>query len=186
MSTFKPLHDFLVVPHGNEYVREKKGIIISSSIESHKNVNRVAEVVSVPMGYMGQIKKGDLVIVHHNVFRTYSDMKGYERKSNEYFKDNLYLVNQNKIYLVKKNDSWRSFDDYCFVIPQKEKENKMVSLGKLESNTGIVMYGNESLQDNGVLEGDKIGFTDDSEYEFEIDDVLMYRMKTKDICIKFN
>ena len=186
MSIFKPLNKFLVKPHGEEYIREKNGIIVSASNESHKDVNRIGEVIATPIGYDGQISPGDLVILHHNVFRTYSDMKGYERKSNEYFKDNLYLVEKQKIYLVKKYNDWDSFDDYCFVIPREEEAKKSVSLGKYESNTGVISYDNKSLRDRGVAKGDLVGFTDDSEYEFEIDDTLMYRMKTKDICVKLN
>ena len=186
MSTIKPLEKFLVKPYGDsEYIREKKGVIVTSSIENHMDVNRIGVVVETPISYKGDISPGDVIIIHHNIFRSYYDMKGYERKSREYFKDNLYLVDENQIYLVKKNNNWNSFDHFCFVSP-KEEEKKMVALDKYESNQGVVVFSNKHLEFMGIGKGDDVAFVDDSEYEFEIDDVKMYRMKTKDICIKLN
>jgi len=186
MSIFNPLNKFLIQPHGqSEYNKEKNGVIVTSSIESHKDVNRIGEVVEVPVGYEGEISKGDLVVIHHNIFRSYYDMKGYERKSREHFKDNLYLVDIYQIYLVKKDSDWFSFDEFCFVAPEKEKEEG-VFLGRYNNNIGTIKYANKTLVDMGIKSGDRVGFTDDSEYEFEINDLLLYRMKTKDICIKIN
>jgi len=72
MSTFNPLQKFLITPNGNsEYNREKKGVIVTSSIENHKDVNRIGRVENVPVGYDGDIAIGDLVVIHHNVFRSY-------------------------------------------------------------------------------------------------------------------
>ena len=186
MSIFNPLQKFLIKPQGqSEYNREKNGVVLTSSIENHKDVNRIGEIVEVPLAYEGDISPGDLVVVHHNVFRSYYDMKGYERKSREYFKDNLYLVDITQIYLVKKDSSWSSFDDFCFVTP-KEEEQESVSLDKYEKNIGVMAYSSKSLMHSGVNNGDQVAYTDDSEYQFTIDDQLMYRMRTKDICIKFN
>jgi len=56
-----------------------KDFIISSSQEDHTVTNRIGIVESVPIGYDGNIKPGDQIIVHHNVFRIYYDMKGNER-----------------------------------------------------------------------------------------------------------
>ena len=37
-------------------------------------------------------------------------------------------------------------------------------------------------QDLGVLDGSKINFLKDSEYEFDIDGEILYRMRSSDIC----
>ena len=37
------------------------------------------------------IKEGDEIVIHHNVFRRYYDIKGKEKNSSKYFKDNLYF-----------------------------------------------------------------------------------------------
>mgnify|MGYP003629365047 FL=1 len=76
-STFQ----FLVKPvDGVRYSHTKKigekDFIISSSQEDHKATNRYAEVLSIPIVYSGEIKVGDTLIVHHNVFRKYYDMNG--------------------------------------------------------------------------------------------------------------
>lgn len=185
MLTFRPTRAFLISPKNNqEYNREKGGVIITSSIENAKDVNRFGIIEKTPLSYIGDLKEGDEVVLHHNVFRSYYDMKGNERKSNEYFKDNLYLVPSNKIYLVKKNNNWISFDDYCFVSPKGE-ENMEVSLGAYELHKGTVKYTNENLINQGLKYGLEIGYTKDSEYEFEIDGEKLYRMRRKDVCVEF-
>ena len=39
-----------------------------------------------------KLKKGDEVIVHHNIFRRWYNMRGEEKNSSTHFKDNLYFV----------------------------------------------------------------------------------------------
>ena len=186
MLTFRPTKSFLVKPKNNqEYNREKNGVIITSSIENAKDVNRFGIIEKTPLSYTGDLIEGDEVVLHHNVFRSYYDIKGNERKSNEYFKDNLYLVSSNKIYLVKKNNNWVSFDDYCFVSPKAE-ENMAVSLGAYELHKGTVKYTNDNLICQGLTDGMEIGYTKDSEYEFEVDGEILYRMRRKDICVEFS
>ena len=186
MFSFRPTRAFLITTKDNqEYNREKEGVIVSSSIENAKDVNRFGVIQKIPLNYDGDLQEGDEVVVHHNVFRSYYDMKGYERKSREYFKDNLYLVDKSRIYLVKKGGDYISFDDYCFVSPKGE-ENMEVTLGAYELHKGTIVYTNEQLSDQGIDTGMEVGYTKDSEYEFEIEGELLYRMKRKDICIKFN
>ena len=71
----KSLYDFIVKPIGETYNNEinidKKKLILNSKIESWKFVNRFAEVVEIPKAFKTPIKKGDTVIVHQNVFRTF-------------------------------------------------------------------------------------------------------------------
>ena len=84
---------FIVEPVGGksyDNVRES-GLIISTSKEDHKATNRFATVINTPIGYDGPIEAGDTLVVHHNVFRSYYDMKGKERKSMSHLKDNLYI-----------------------------------------------------------------------------------------------
>lgn len=73
---------FIVEPVGGksyDNVRDN-GLIVSSSKEDHKATNRFALVINTPIGYTGPVSIGDTVVVHHNVFRTYFDMKGEKRK----------------------------------------------------------------------------------------------------------
>ena len=73
--------------------------IISSSQEDHTATNRFAVVASTPSYYNGEIKKGDLLIVHHNVFRKYYDMKGVEKFGPSYFCDDLYIIGEDQYFL---------------------------------------------------------------------------------------
>ena len=47
------------------------------------------------------IKIGDIVVIHQNVFRTFYDMKGKKKKSRSYFKDDLYFCAIDQVYLYK-------------------------------------------------------------------------------------
>ena len=66
-------------------------IITSTSEEDHKFSNRRAEVMEVPVGYDGPIKIGDTLLVHHNVFKYYNDMRG-RRKSGKSFLRMTYFL----------------------------------------------------------------------------------------------
>ena len=71
---------FIVKPmNGKRYDNTKNigGIdfIVSTSEEDHKFSNRFAEVVEVPLGYKGPIQSGDTLLVHHNAFKFYNDVR---------------------------------------------------------------------------------------------------------------
>jgi len=75
---------FIVEPYnGRRYDNIKKigdvNLIISSSKEDHTVSNRFAKVISTPINYSGEIVPGDILLVHHNVFKFYNDMKGVEK-----------------------------------------------------------------------------------------------------------
>jgi len=72
---------FIVTPlEGKRYSNTKSiggiDLIISTSQEDHKYSNREAEVKELPLGYNGPIQEGDILLVHHNVFKYYNNMKG--------------------------------------------------------------------------------------------------------------
>ena len=114
-----PRWDYLIKPYGKQYNNTKKianlEFTVNTSIEDATFVNRLGIVCAVPNG--GQIPLDSIVVVHHNVFRTYLDMKGRKRKSNEYFRDEQYLVNPNRIYMYNEGDGWKTTEEYCFINP---------------------------------------------------------------------
>ena len=180
---------FIVKPlKGRRYDNTKEiaglELVVSTSEEDHMFSNRYAEVIELPIGYTGEVKVGDTLLVHHNVFRTYLDVKGNKRKSNEYFRDQYYLVDPSKIYLYADEESWKTTDDYCFVSPVDYIQNSEIyrSDKEKEEHVGIIKYGSIP----NVKKNQTVGFTKNSEYEFEIDGEKLYRMKNSDICIKFN
>ena len=50
---------------------------------------------------------------------------------------------------------------------------------------GELVYSNDYLRSLGVTEGDVVGFTPESEYEFNIENKKLYRIKSNDINIKY-
>ena len=114
--------NFIVRPkEGRRYDNIKKigGIdfITSTSKEDHKSSNRFAEVVSTPISYDGDIKPGDTIVVHHNVFKYYYDMKGREKSGRSFLKDDLFLIDPYQYYLYNDGNGWKCDDRFCFVKP---------------------------------------------------------------------
>ena len=183
----KPRYHYLIKPVGSEYNNTKNiggvELTVNATIENAKFVNRIGEVISVP-DENEELQVGDIVVVHHNVFRTYLDMKGRKRKSNEYFRDENYLVPYNRIYLYKRDGKWKSINNYCFVRPiDYVQSSEILRTDKNEEHVGEVVYSNVFLNKSGIEDGDLIGFTKNSEYEFEIEGEKLYRMQTNDVCL---
>jgi hypothetical protein len=183
----RSVYDFIIKPVGKRYDNEVKvgehTLITNSSIESFKHVNNIAEVVETPVAFATPIRKGDLIMVHHNVFRVFYDMKGIKKNSRSFLKDNLFFCAVDQVYLYKRTDTWKSFGDRCFVAPVKNKD--ILSADKVADLIGILKIGNSSLEESGINPGDIIGFTPNSEWEFVVDNQIMYCMKSNDIVIKY-
>ena len=85
------LFDFIVTPVKSRYNNTKKlgdkELILNTEIFTHKNVNRNAIVIATPRAVETDIKPGDEVIIHHNVFRRFNDIRGEEKNSRSYFKE---------------------------------------------------------------------------------------------------
>ncbi len=182
----KSVFDFIVEPYGQRYNNEvkvgDKSLIINTQIETFKAVNNIAKVIEVPLSYKTPVKKGDLIMIHHNVFRRWYNVKGEEKNSKSYFKDGLYFVQQDQVYLYKSKDKWKSFGDRCFVAPLKDN---VEIHNVLEQNLiGVLKYGNSALEALEINEGDLIGYKPFGEYEFLVDGQRLYCMKSNDIVIK--
>ena len=134
-------------------------IITSTSQEDFKFSNREAEVVETPLGYKGPIKVGDILLVHHNVFKYYYDMKGKQRSGKSFFKDDLFFIDEEQYYMYKRDGQWTPVKRYCFVEPVDVEDS----------------YIFKPLSE-GVKNGDRITFQPDSEYEFTVDGEKLYRM----------
>ena len=181
------LYDFIVEPVGEKYSNTvkvgNKELVVNTKIENWKFVNRIAKVIKTPLAFKTLIKKGDLVVVHQNVFRTFYDMKGVKKKSRSYFKDNLYFCAIDQVYLYKNNKGYHSFGDRCFIQPIKD--NQDLTLDKERSLIGILKYGNSSLNKLEITPGDIVGYTPNGEWEFLVDNERLYCMKSNDIVIKY-
>tara|TARA_R100001594_G_scaffold5008_7_gene16351 strand:- start:1028 stop:1618 length:591 start_codon:yes stop_codon:yes gene_type:complete len=174
--------DFVIEPKGNRYNNTTKvgdkDLILNTEIFNHQFVNREAIVKSIPTVFKTNIKPGDTVIVHHNVFRRWHDVRGKERNSRSFFNENTYLVKPDQIFLYKTNGNWIAPKGYCFVQPIKERN--VLNVDGEESCIGIIKY-----TDGFYQKEDLVGFTPQSSYEFIIDDKRLYRVMTKFITIKY-
>jgi len=183
----RSVFDFIVKPVGSRYDNsikvDDKELILNTKIESFKSVNNIAEVVAIPLAYKTDIKVGDTVVIHHNVFRRFYDMKGKQKNSRSYFREDLYFVDSDQIYLYKTDTEWKSFGDRCFVKPLKNID--YLKLDKEQRLIGILKYGNDSLKALEINPGDLVGYTPFGEYEFIIDNQRLYCMKSNDIVIKY-
>ena len=85
----KSVYNFVVTPKGNRYNNTKKvgdsELILNTEIFNHQYINRQATIISTPIIGSTDIQVGDDVIVHHNVFRRWHNVKGIEKNSRAYF-----------------------------------------------------------------------------------------------------
>jgi hypothetical protein len=158
--------------------------IVSTSEEDHKFSNRYAEVVELPLGYDGPVSIGDILLVHHNVFKFYNDMKGRQKSGKSFFRDDTFFIEPDQFFMYKHGDVWHSYDRYCFVKPMAAVDSYIKKPFTEEPLMGVMVYPNEYLISQGVASGDTICFKPDSEYEFNIDGQKLYRMFDHQITIK--
>ena len=178
----KSVYNFVVTPIGKRYNNvktvEDKELILNTEIFNHQYVNRNAKVISTPIIGDTKIKINDEVILHHNVFRKWHNIKGIEKNSKNYFNENTYIVYPDQIFLYKQNNQWLSPKGFCWVKPIKNQDKYNNS--ETHENIGIIKY-----TDNTFKINDLIGFTPSSDYQFIIDGELLYRVYTKFITIKY-
>jgi len=177
------VYGFVIKPKGERYNNSTKvgdkELIINAEIFNHQYVNREAVVVSCPkIGDNLGIKPGDTILVHHNVFRRWHDIKGIERNSKAYFSEDTYIVHQDQIFLYKNTGNWKAPKGYCFVQPIKNNDN--YSPEEEKPLIGIVKY-----TDGTVEKEDLVGFRPGSKYEFIVDSQRLYRVLSNFITIKY-
>ena len=158
--------------------------ILSTSEEDYKFSNRYAEVVELPLGYTGPIEIGDTLLVHHNAFKFYNDMRGRQKSGRSFFKDDLFFIEMDQFFMYKKEDKWFAYDRYCFVKPIPATESFINKPFKEEPLMGRMVYPNDYLLSQGINSGDLVCFAPDSEYEFNVDGEKMYRMYDHQITVK--
>ena len=179
----KSVYNFVVTPKGERYNNKKKigdsELILNTEIYNHQFVNRTAIVKSIPLIGDTDIQPGDEVIVHHNVFRRWHDVKGKEKNSRSYFNESTYFINHDQIFLYKRNEKWIAPKGYCFVKPLKAIDQFNIESEK--PLQGIVKYSDGTVEVN-----DLVGFRPSSEYEFIVDGERLYRVLSNFITIKYD
>ena len=119
----KSLFKFVIKPKNGRYNNEKKigdkNLLLNTELQNHQYVNRNGFVLSKPINEETNIEVGDEVIVHHNVFRRFYDIRGTEKNSSSYFTEDKYLCALDQVFLYKRNNKWYAPEGYCFVKPLK-------------------------------------------------------------------
>ena len=105
------------------------------------------------------------------------------KKFCSFLKENEYLVTQDQIFAYKRNENWECLPEYCFVKPLYK--NDKWALKTDENLSGVLTYSNDGLSSLGVSIGDVVGFTPDSEYEFEVEGEKLYRILSNHITINY-
>ena len=135
--------------------------------------------MSIPIIGDTDIKPGDEVIVHHNVFRRWHNVKGIEKNSRSYFNESTYFITQDQIFLYKRNGEWNAPKGFCFVKPLKEIDDPL-NVNIERPLIGIVKYSDDTVKVNEL-----VGFRPNSEYEFIVDGERLYRVLSNFITIKY-
>jgi len=183
--------DFIVEPLDGRYNSTMSvgdtELILNTELQNHNYVNRIGTVLQVPYFNETEIEIGDLVIVHHNIFRRFRDIRGTEKNSKSYYEEDKYFVQPDQLYGYSKKDSkskkniWFACKGFNFVSPLKE--TKMFTTKFEKPLVGILTIKDKNLI--GVEQGDLVGFTPSSEYEFMIGTERVYRVPTNSITIKY-
>ena len=167
--------------YNNVKIIEGNELLLNTELGNHNYSNRIAKVIAVPTLIDTDIKIGDEVVVHHNVFRRFRDIRGNEKNSRSYYKDNIYFATEDQVYAYKKGERWKSCKGFNFVKPIKE--TKAFSMDTEKEGVGVLYFKDPELK--GLEKGDLVGFRPGAEYEFVIGDDRIYRVPTNSITIKY-
>lgn len=184
----KSIYDFIIEPKNTRYNNIKKvgdkELVLNTEIFNHQYVSREAVIKHLPLAVETELQVGDEIIVHHNVFRRWHNVHGEEKNSRSFIDENTYCVKQDQIYSYNRNNQgWKTLNGYCFVKPIKSNDN--FTTEKEEVLVGIMKYMDPLLKEYNISEGDLVGFTPNSEYEFVINGEKLYRILTTDISLKY-
>ena len=173
--------DFIVSPIGERYNNStkvgEKELILNTEVFNHQYVNRLAKVIATPLLFQSPINVGDEVIVHHNVFRRWYDVKGREKNSRSYWEENKYLIQEDQIFLYK-NKEWIATPGFSFVKPLK-------SIDSFNTQDERPLVGVIKYSDGTFNKQELVGFDPVSTYEFIVDGERLYRVMNKFITIKY-
>lgn len=179
------LFNFIVKPKNERYDNKKyidgQELLLNTEISDHRYISRNGIVTAIPKSEQTEIQVGDEVIVHHNVFRRWYDVRGKERNSRSYYKEDEYFITSDQIFLYKQNGKWQAPKGFCFVKPILS--NNILLNEKEVPLRGIIKYVDKELND--IEKEDLVGFTPSSEYEFIVDGERLYRVPTNSISIKY-
>ena len=178
----KSVFNYIVAPkHGRSTSTKEidgKELILNTELQNHHYTSRLGIVSATPLAIDTDIQPGDEVIVHHNIFRRFRDVRGKEKNGKAYYDENTFFVQPDQIYAYKHNGEWKALDGYCFIKPLKS--TNMFSVNPEREGVGVIKYAGE-----GFNVGELVGFKPGMEYEFNIEGQRLYRVPVNQITIKY-
>ena len=112
--------------------------------------------------------------MHHNVFRRWHDVKGREKNSRSYWKEDKYIISEDQIYLYNN----KAMPGYSFIKPIK-------AINKFNKETERPLMGIVKYSDGTFNKQELVGFMPSMEYEFIVNGERLYRVMNKFITIKY-
>jgi len=177
----KPLYDYIIKPFGERYNNSTKvgdkDLILNTEVFNHGYINRKAIIISTPINNIHNLQEGQEILVHHNIFRRWHNMKGIEKNSRGFMSEGEYLASPDQIFMYK-NTEWECINGYTFVKPLKNTDR--FSLEKERPLVGIVKY-----SDGTFLPTQLVGFSPGDEFEFVVDGERLYRVMNRFINIEY-
>ena len=171
----KSPYSFIVKPYNNRRYDNVKSygdieFITSTSEEDHKSSNRFAIVISTPINYTGPIKEGDILFVHHNVFKIYNDMYGCRKSGKSFFKDNLFFIDYDQFFMYHNGIKWVCHSKYCMIKPIIKKEKYSKKHQDEEHMDGVEKYSNKEQTKKRIFKGTNAFFNLTHKSDFNVVD----------------
>ena len=163
--------------------------------------------IGLPKGLNFDVKKGDKVYFHHHVTGSVGavtmDQK-FENDSSQDFKsqnlitwideENIYKVHWKQMYARVRKGKLKMLHHWNFVKQTTEDEESIKTKSgifikpEVEDITlhGNIKYMNKWMKDQGVEVDDEVIFSENSEYEMDIEGEKMLRMRNEDILALYN
>ena len=177
----RPLYDYVIKPLGERYSNSikvgDKDLILNTEVFNHGYINRRAIIISIPVDNIHKLREGQEVLVHHNIFRRWHNMKGIEKNSRGFMNEGEYLASPDQIFMYK-NTNWECINGYTFVKPLKSTDG--FSLDKEKPLVGVVKY-----SDGTFLPTQLVGFSPGDEFEFVVEGERLYRVMNRFINIEY-
>jgi len=155
-------------------------LILDSMFREFWNTVQLAEVVATGRK---DLQPGDIVYVHHFV-----NDKGQMLP----LKGNMSYLEYNQIYARIRDNEMKVLSNFVLVEPVTYGSAGLVvedggllmtthSASDKVEKMGVAKFLSDHAEEEGLLEGDKILFGKDCEYEILIGDQVLYRMETRDV-----
>ena len=184
LKKMKPIKDIYWI----EVVKQTEDTFTLNGVEMYRDTSydpmRLARqfgtVYEVPIHNNLDIQKGDKIWFHHFVATDANKVKYIDDKE-------VYQATRDQIYLVERDGEMIPIGVWNFIKQERKEAEKTESGIFLETSAsdvelhGHAVYINDWMKDQGVKKGDRVFFSENSEYDMNINGESLLRMRNFDI-----